>query len=168
MQRGSVPLSLTHEEEDRADQYTSWEHVLGAGLLGRLAHGPQLVGQRVRPEVGQQQAAEEEEDRAVAGAAGRLHLGHADGLHVEVQDHHREDDHGKGQDEGWPRIHLALNHKVRIRNKKEISAECFAFQDLDKQWNVNLKIWQISSLNRGVLHIQSKLFITIIKTKPAI
>lgn len=76
--------------------------MLSAGLLHGLAHGPQLVSQGVRPEVGQQQAAEEEEDGAVAGTAGRLHLGHADGLHVEIQDHHGKDDHGEGQDEAGP------------------------------------------------------------------
>lgn len=82
--------------------------MLGADLLGGFAHGAQLVGERVGPEVGQQQGAEEEGDGSVAGAPRRLHLGVADGLHVKLQDHHGEDDHPERQDEGRPRLHFTL------------------------------------------------------------
>lgn len=58
--------------------------MLGAGLLATRPHGPQLVRQRVGPEVGQKQAAEKQEVGAVAGTAWGLELCHADGLHVEV------------------------------------------------------------------------------------
>lgn len=77
-------LLLTHDEEDGTDQHSSREHMLCADLLGRFAHGAQLVGQWVSPEVGQQQTAEEEGDGAVAGAPRRLHLCVADGLDVEL------------------------------------------------------------------------------------
>lgn len=95
-------LLLTHDEEDGTDQHSSREHMLCADLLGRFAYGAQLVGQRVSPEVGQQQTAEEEGDGAVAGAPRRLHLCVADGLYVELHDHYGEDDHPKRHDEGRP------------------------------------------------------------------
>ncbi len=76
--------------------------MLRADLLGRFAHGAQLVGQRVGPEVGQQQGAEKEGDGAVTGAPRRLHFCVADGLDVKLQDHYREDDHPERQDEGRP------------------------------------------------------------------
>lgn len=82
--------------------------MFSAGLLAARTHGPQLVRQWVGPEVGQKQAAEEQEVRAVASTAGGLELRHADRLHVEVQDHHREDDQCKGQDQAGPRLQLAL------------------------------------------------------------
>ena len=84
------------------------EHVLGAVTLGGAADGAELVGQRVGPEVGQQESTEEQEERAVTGAPGRLHLGDADGLHVEVQNHHGEHDHAERHDQRWPGLHLAL------------------------------------------------------------
>lgn len=100
---------LTHDEEEGADEHAAREHVLGAGLLARrFAHRAQLVRERVGPEVGQQEGAEEEGQSAVAGTPRRLHLGAADGLHVELQDGHGEDDHREGQDEGRPRLHFAL------------------------------------------------------------
>lgn len=76
--------------------------MLSAGLLATCPHGPQLVGQRVGPEVGQKEAAEEQEVGAVAGAAWSLKLCHADRLHIEIQYHHREDYHAKGQDQARP------------------------------------------------------------------
>lgn len=76
--------------------------MFGAGLLAAGPHGPQLVCQRMGPEVGQKQSAKEQEVGAVAGAAWGLELCHADRIHVEVQDHHREDDHGEGQDQAGP------------------------------------------------------------------
>lgn len=76
--------------------------MLSAGLLAARPNGPQLVRQRVGPEVCQKQAAEEQEVGAVAGAAWGLELCHADRLHIEVQDHHGEDDHGEGQDQAGP------------------------------------------------------------------
>lgn len=100
---------LTHDEEEGADEHSAREHVLRAGLLARrFAHRAQLVGERVRPEVGQQESAEEEGQGAVAGAPRRLHLGAAHGLHIELQDGHGEDDHPERQDEGRPRLHFAL------------------------------------------------------------
>lgn len=82
--------------------------MLGAGLLAARPHGPELVRQWVSPEVGQKQATEEQEVGAVASATWGLELRHADRLNVEIQDHHREDDHGKRQDQAGPRLHLAL------------------------------------------------------------
>lgn len=82
--------------------------MLRADLLRRFAHGAQLVGQRVSPEVGQQQGAEEESNGAVAGAPWRLHLCVTDGLNVKFQDHDREDDHPKRKDEGRPWFYFAL------------------------------------------------------------
>lgn len=76
--------------------------MLRAGLLWWFAHGAQLVGQWVSPEVGQQQCAEEQSHGAVAGTPWRLHLCITDGLNVKFQDHDREDDHSKRQDEGRP------------------------------------------------------------------
>lgn len=108
-------LLLTHDEEDGTDKHSSREHMLRADLLGGFAHGAQLVGQRVSPEVGQQQGTEEEGDGAVAGAPRCLHLCAANGLDVELQDHYGEDDHPKRQDEGRPRFYFTL---VRRSNKR--------------------------------------------------
>lgn len=77
----AAKASLTKDEEDGTDEDAPREHVLRI-VLPRL--GSQLPRQRVRPEVGQQQAAEEEEDGAVTGATGGLHLDDAHGLHVKV------------------------------------------------------------------------------------
>lgn len=91
--------------------------MLSAGLLARRPHGPQLVRQRVGPEVGQKQAAKEQEIGAVASAARRLELRHAHGFHVEIQDHQREDDQGERQDQAGPRLHLALGIKKKINKR---------------------------------------------------
>lgn len=62
--------------------------MLRADLLGRFAHGAQLVGQWMSPEVGQQQGTEEQGDGAIAGTPRRLHLRAADGVDVKLQDHY--------------------------------------------------------------------------------
>lgn len=76
--------------------------MLRAELLWWFAYGAQLVSQRVSPEVGHQQSAEEKSDGAMAGAPWRLHLCVTDGLNVKFQDHDGEDDHPKRKDEGRP------------------------------------------------------------------
>lgn len=106
-------LLLTHDEEDGAHKHSSREHMLRADLLGRFAHRAQLVGERMSPEVGQQQGAEKEGQGAVTGTPWCLHLGTADGLHIELQDHHGEDDHPKWQDEGRPRLYFALRRSKK-------------------------------------------------------
>lgn len=112
----SVPkLLLTHDEKDGADQHSSRKHVFRADMLRRFAHGAQLVRQRVGPEVGQKQSAAEEGQRAVPGTAGHLHFGTADGLNIELQDHHREDNHPKRQDEGRPGFHFTLGNSTGNR-----------------------------------------------------
>lgn len=93
---------LTHDEEDGADQHSSRKHMFRADLLRRFAHGAKLVSQRVGPEVSQKQSTAEEGKCAISGTPGRLHFGTADGLNIELQDHHREDDHPKRQDKGRP------------------------------------------------------------------
>lgn len=130
---------LTHDEEEGADEHSAREHVLRAGLLAwRFAHRAQLVGERVGPEVGQQQGTEEEGESAVAGAPRRLHLGAADGLHVELKDGHREDDHPKGQDEGRPRLHFAL----RASTTREVGGLQQVFRaslamNIQDEWRAN-------------------------------
>lgn len=94
--------------------------MLRADLLGWFAHGAQLVGQWVSPEVSQQQGAEEEGDGAVAGAPWRLHLRAADGLDVKLQDHYGEDDHAERQDEGRPRFYFTLGLR---QSEKTVSKE---------------------------------------------
>lgn len=94
--------------------------MLRADLLGWFAHGAQLVGQWVSPEVSQQQGAEEEGDGAVAGAPRRLHLRAADGLDVKLQDHYGEDDHAERQDEGRPRFYFTLGLR---QSEKTVSKE---------------------------------------------
>lgn len=74
--------------------------MLRADLLGRFAHGAQLIGQWVSPEVGQQQGAEEEGGGTVTGAPRHLHLCVANGLDVKLQDHYGDYDHPKRQDKG--------------------------------------------------------------------
>lgn len=115
---------LTHDEEDGADDHASGEHVLRAALL-RRAHGPELVGERVGPEVGQQQRAQEEGAGAVAGAPRRLHLGAADGLHVKLQDGHGEDDHPKRQEESRPRLDFTLKGNVQRKRSGPDGRCCF-------------------------------------------
>lgn len=113
---------LTHDEEEGADEHSARKHMLRAGLLARrFAHRAQLVCERVAPEVGQQEGAEEEGQGAVAGAPWRLHLGAADGLHVELQDGDGEDDHPEGQDEGRPRLHFTL----RTSTAREVGLQVF-------------------------------------------
>ena len=72
------------------------------------SHGAELVGEGVGPEVGQQHAADQEEEGAVAGAAGRLHLGYAGRLHVELQDHDGKHDQAERKQKRRPRLHFTL------------------------------------------------------------
>lgn len=123
---------LTHDEEDGADDHAAREHVLRDALL-RLAHGPELVGERVGPEVGQQQRTQEEGGCAVAGAPRRLHLSAADGLHVKLQEGHGEDDHPQRQEERRPRLDFTLKGRHPERSDKNI-------QDQIKDVGPDLKI----------------------------
>lgn len=116
----TVLLLLTHDEEDGANQHPAREHMLCAVLLGWLAHGSQLVGEWVSPEVSQQQRAEEEGDGAVTGAPRHFHLCAADGLDVKLQDYDGEDDHGKRQDEGRPRFDFALGWRPGEKKSEEL------------------------------------------------
>lgn len=110
----AVPnLLLTHDEKDGADQDSSRKHMFCADLLRRFAHGAKLVRQRVGPEVGQKQGTAEKGKCAISGTPGRLHFGTADGLNIELQDHHREDDHPERQDEGRPRFYFTLEKQAR-------------------------------------------------------
>lgn len=89
--------------------------MLSADELGGYAHGADLISEGVGPEVGQQQAAGEESEGAVASAPGSLHLCAADCVHVKLQDHDGEDDHAERKDQRRPRLHFTL---VREKRKK--------------------------------------------------
>lgn len=92
-------LLLTHDEKDGTDQHSSRQHMLRADLLRWFANGAKLVSQWVSPEVGEEQSTEKEGKGTVSSTPGSLHLSTADGLDIELQDHHAEDDHPKRQDD---------------------------------------------------------------------
>lgn len=74
------------------------------------------------PEVSQQQATEEQEHRAIASTAWSFQLSRADGLHVKVKYHHREDDHEERQDEARPGFHLTLEISIMKRKYLKTNA----------------------------------------------
>lgn len=94
-----------------------------ADLLRWFAHGAQLIRQWVCPEISQQHRAQKQGEGAVAGAPGRLHLGDADGFHVELQDHDGENDHPKREDEGGPGVNFALWKKKYVETLNGNSQE---------------------------------------------
>lgn len=92
-------LLLTDDEKDSTDQHSSRQHMFRANILRWFAHGAKLVSQWVSPEVGEKQSTEKEGKGTVSSTPGSLHLSTANGLDIELQDHHAEDDHPKRQDD---------------------------------------------------------------------
>lgn len=110
-----------------------------ADLLRWFAHGAKLVSQWVSPEVGEKQSTEKEGKGTVSSTPGSLHLGTADGLDIELQDHHAEDDHPKRQDDRWPWLYFTLGNRCKEQIFANIVVAFVGFQQY-----IESKMWVIA------------------------
>lgn len=130
----STKLLLTDDEKDGADQHSSRQHMFCADLLRWFAHGAKLVSQWVSPEVGEKQSTDKEGKGTVSSTPGSLHLSTADGLHIELQDHHAEDDHPKRQDDRWPWLYFTLGNRYKEQIFANIVVAFVGISILKAKW----------------------------------
>lgn len=81
-----------------------------------LAHSSKLVCYWMRPKVSKKQSTNENKKGSISSTCGSFHLHRAYGLHVEIQDHNKEDDCYERHDERWPRLYFTLQQK-KISNR---------------------------------------------------
>lgn len=90
---------LTQNEEHSTHYHSSRQDMLCALLVCCSVHSPELVCYWMCPEVSKEQSTNKDGEGSIAGTFGSFHFDRTNGIHIEIQDHDKEDDCGERHDE---------------------------------------------------------------------